>query len=138
MLQAEGPHKYMYSWSGSLAKSISPCPSVRLSVCMSVRMNTEISETIRSRLLRFGMQIPELLTQRKFVSAECHVHSNAKTAKNCGSYSFDVRIKILTEMYCSCQYLSIDYQRWRNRTLDLDSVALYAAQVCYANMPRPL
>jgi len=27
--------------------------------------------------LRFGVQIPELLTQRKFVSAECDTHSNA-------------------------------------------------------------
>jgi len=27
--------------------------------------------------LRFGVQIPELLTQRKFVSAECHARSNA-------------------------------------------------------------
>jgi len=51
------------------------------------------------------VQIPELLTQRKFVSAECHAHSNAQ---NGGSYSFDARIKILTEMYCSHQYLSID------------------------------
>jgi len=25
------------------------------------------------------MQIPELLTQRKFVSAECHAHFNAQT-----------------------------------------------------------
>jgi len=40
-------------------------------------MNAEISETIRARLFRFGMQIPELLTQRKFVSAECHAHSNS-------------------------------------------------------------
>jgi len=38
-------------------------------------MNAEISETIRARL--FGMQIPELPAQRKFVSAECHAHSNA-------------------------------------------------------------
>jgi len=30
-----------------------------------------------ARLLRFGVQIPELLTQRKFVSAECHAHCNA-------------------------------------------------------------
>jgi len=43
----------------------------------SFRMNAEISETVRARLLRFGMQIPELLTQRKFVSAMCHAHSNA-------------------------------------------------------------
>jgi len=71
-------------------------------------------------------------------------------------------------MNCSHQYLSIDlkkfatptltptgrpqtsknrkyergylgnYQRWRNEISDLDSVAFYAAQVCYANMPRPL
>jgi len=48
-----------------------------MSVCPSVRMNAEISETIMARLLRFGMQIPEILTQRKFVSAECHAHPNA-------------------------------------------------------------
>jgi len=41
-------------------------------------MNAEISETIRARLLGFGMQIPELLTQRKFVSAVNHAHSNAQ------------------------------------------------------------
>jgi len=40
-------------------------------------MNAEISETIRARLLRFGMQIPKLLTQRKFGSAMCHAHSYA-------------------------------------------------------------
>jgi len=38
-----------------------------MSVCLSVRVN---SETIRARLLRFGMQIPEFLTQRKFASAQ--------------------------------------------------------------------
>jgi len=69
-------------------------------------MNAEISETMEASLLTFAVQIPELLTQRKFVSAECHAHSNA----HCGSYSFDARIKILTEMYCSHQYLSI-YQK---------------------------
>jgi len=63
-------------------------------------MNAEISETIRARLLGFGMQIPELLTQRKL----CHAHSNAQ---NCGSYSVDARIQIVTEMYCPHQYLSI-------------------------------
>jgi len=40
-----------------------------MSVCLSVRMNAEISETIRARLLRFGVQIPELLTQLKFDNA---------------------------------------------------------------------
>jgi len=38
------------------------------------------------------MQILELLTQRKFVSAMCDAHSNAHA-----------RIKILTEMNCSQQ-----------------------------------
>jgi len=40
-------------------------------------MNAEISKTIRARLLRFGVQIPDLLTQRKFVSAMCHALSYA-------------------------------------------------------------
>jgi len=40
-------------------------------------MNAEISETIRATILGLGMQIPDLLTQRRFVSAECHAHSNA-------------------------------------------------------------
>jgi len=31
-----------------------------------------------------------------------------QTAQNGGSYSFSAKIKILTEMYCSHQYLSID------------------------------
>jgi len=39
----------------------------RVDLAMSVRMIAEISETIGARLLRFCMQIPELLTQRKFV-----------------------------------------------------------------------
>jgi len=42
-------------------------------------MNAEISKTIRAWLLRFGMQIPELLEKRKF-AAECHAHSNAHNA----------------------------------------------------------
>jgi len=48
-----------------------------MSVCLSVRMNAEVSVTIRTRLLGFVMKIPELLGQRKFVSAGCHAHSNA-------------------------------------------------------------
>jgi len=55
------------------------------------------------------MQIPEIPAQRKFASAMCHAHSNApQTAQDCGSYSFDARIKILAVIYCSYQYLSID------------------------------
>jgi len=44
------------------------------SVCLSVRMN---AETIRARLLGLGMQIPELLTQRKFVFSSVPAPSNA-------------------------------------------------------------
>jgi len=72
-------------------------------------MNAEISETIRAGLLKFGVQIPELLTQRKFVSAECHAHSNAhKPPKTVAPTVLMLEIKILTEVYCSHQYLSID------------------------------
>jgi len=48
-----------------------------MSVCPSVRMNAEISETIRATKLGLGMQIPEVSAQRKFVSEMCHAHSNA-------------------------------------------------------------
>jgi len=48
-----------------------------MSVCRSVRMNVEISETIRATILGLGMQIPEIPVQRKFVSAMCQAHSNA-------------------------------------------------------------
>jgi len=40
-------------------------------------MNAEIPEAIRAKLLGFGMQIPELFTQRKFVLAACHTYYNA-------------------------------------------------------------
>jgi len=58
------------------------------------------------------MQIPEFPAQRKFVSEMCHAHSNAQ---NCGSNSFDAGIKILTEMYCSYQYLPIETQTSKNQ-----------------------
>jgi len=66
-------------------------------------MNAEVSKTIRATILGLGMQIAELPAQRKFVSAGCHAHSNAyKPPKAVAG------IKILLEMYCSHQYLSID------------------------------
>jgi len=43
----------------------------------SVRMNAEISETIRAIVLGLGVQILGLPAWRKFVSAGCHAHSNA-------------------------------------------------------------
>jgi len=48
-----------------------------MSICPSVRMNAEISETVRVTILGLGTQIPEIPTQRKFGSVECHAHSNA-------------------------------------------------------------
>jgi len=48
-----------------------------MSVCPSVRMNAEISETIRATILGLNMKISKIPAQRKFVSAECHAHSNA-------------------------------------------------------------
>jgi len=41
-------------------------------------MNAEISETISAKILGFGMQIPEIPAQRKFISAMCHAHSKAQ------------------------------------------------------------
>jgi len=41
-------------------------------------MNVEIAETKRAGILGFGMQIPELLAQRKFISAGCHSHKPPK------------------------------------------------------------
>jgi len=45
-----------------------------MSVCPSLRVNAEISETIRATILGLGMQIP---AQRKFVSEMCHAYSKA-------------------------------------------------------------
>jgi len=47
------------------------------------RMNAEISETMRAMLLGFGMQIHELLAQRKFVSAGPRPLERPQTAQNC-------------------------------------------------------
>jgi len=54
------------------------------------------------------MQIPELLAQLKYVLAGCHGHSNAhKPPKTFSPTVLMLEQKILTEMYCSHQYLSI-------------------------------
>jgi len=49
---------------------------------MSVRMKAEISETIKARLVGFGMPTRELLAQRKFFSAGRHAHFNAHKSPN--------------------------------------------------------
>jgi len=38
-----------------------------------------------------------------------------QTAQHCGSYTFNARIKILTEIYCFHQYLSIDPKKSLHR-----------------------
>jgi len=40
-----------------------------------------------------------------------------QTAKNCDAYNFDARIKIVTEIYGSRQYLSIDLKKFGTPTL---------------------
>jgi len=71
-------------------------------------MNAEISENIQAIILRLGMQISEIPAQRKFVSAECHAHSNAHKPPKTVAPTFWMLVKIVTEMYWSRQYLSID------------------------------
>jgi len=43
---------------------------------MSVRMNAEISGTIKDRRLRFSLQILEAKAQLELVYLCCHAHSN--------------------------------------------------------------
>jgi len=62
------PHK-VYIFLIRITNRVDLAMSVRLSICLSVRMNAEISETIQARLL-------------KFISAECHAHSNAHKPRN--------------------------------------------------------
>jgi len=40
-------------------------------------MNAETLETIEATILVLGMQISEIPAQRKFISEQCHAHSNA-------------------------------------------------------------
>jgi len=70
----------------------------RVDLAMSVRMNAEILETIRARLLGFGMQIHELLTQSKFVSAACQAHSNAHKLQKIGYDKFVYFVQILSSL----------------------------------------
>jgi len=106
--------------------------------------------------------IGEFLAQRKFVSAGCHAHSNAHNVaptvfilvtkfklkciviintyrltkkKNLRHPQTDHNLKKIVNMNVDTS------ETIKDRELGfpyLDSVALYAAQVCYANMPRPL
>jgi len=48
-----------------------------MSVCLSVRMNAEISEATKAGILELGMQTLEIPAQRKLVSSGCNAHSNA-------------------------------------------------------------
>jgi len=62
-------------------------------------MNAVISETIK------------VSTQRKFDSSVSHAHKPPNTVV----YTFNARIKILTEIYCFHQYLSIDPKKSLHR-----------------------
>jgi len=57
-------------------------------------MNAEISETMGARLLRFGVQIPELYAAQVCFSNVPRPLLRPQTAQNCGSYSFDARISV--------------------------------------------
>jgi len=53
-------------------------------------MNAEISKTISTSLLGFGMQIPELLVQRNFVSGGDHAYFNAHNLQKFVNMNADV------------------------------------------------
>jgi len=60
---------------------------------MSVRMNVEISGTMKARRLRFRIQILETKTQRKFVVPCCHAHSDAhKAHKKARKRAYQIKI----------------------------------------------
>jgi len=88
-----------------------------MSGCPSVRMNVEISETIRARPLGFGVQSPELLELRKLVSACCHAHFNSRKPPKAVAPTVLMLEKKLTEMCCFYQYLSIDPTKFATSTL---------------------
>jgi len=68
----------------------------QVDLAMSVRMNAEILETIRA--IRFGMQIPELLTQRKFASASSLSHSSAHKLQKKRYDKFAYFVQILSSL----------------------------------------
>jgi len=48
---------------------------------------------VRATILGLGTQILRIPAQRKFISAECHSHSNPhKPPKNCGAHNLHARI----------------------------------------------
>jgi len=84
--------------------------NLAMSVCTSVRLSVW-----KLRSYRF---------LRSLRSACLFQHSATPTltptnrgSTNCGSYSLDARLKILTEIYCSRQYLSIDPKKKLPRPL---------------------
>jgi len=107
-------------------------------------MNAEISETMGARLLRFGVQIPELLTHRKFVSVECHVHSNAhKPPKTVAPTILMVDRKFLLKCISLVNKKKIfatltNLPRKKAMTSDPDNAKCFYACMCvYVNSCRP-
>jgi len=70
----------------------------------------------------------------EFVSAMCHAHSYAqKPPKTVALYSFDARVKILTEMNCSHQYRSIVPKKSLPRPLQSPQAAHKLLKIVYMN-----
>jgi len=91
-------------------------------------MNAEILETKGARILGFGIQIPELLAKRKFVDSKKFATPTLTPT---------ILLKTSKNRKYKRGYLG-NYQKQGTGILDLNSVISYGAQVCYANMPRPL
>jgi len=67
-------------------------------------MNAMISDTIKAAyLIRHADSRDSCAAQVCFVSVP-----RPQVAQNCGAYSFNARIRMLTEMYRSYQYVSSD------------------------------
>jgi len=79
-------------------------------ICPSVRMISEISETIRATTLGFACTSWASYAAQIVVSVDCHAHSMPTNRRNLWLLQFWCKNKknILTEMYCCHQYLSID------------------------------
>jgi len=128
-------------------------------------INAEISETIRARLLRFGVWDlrklwelgywdlacrSELLTQRKFVSVDCHALISETMGARLLRFGVQIPWRKLWELGywdLACRFLiyltqrkfvSADCHAHSNAHKPPKTVAHYAAQVCFGTVPRPL
>jgi len=73
-----------------------------------------VPRTVTCVLQRKQIFVCQLNPDLSSLDTTAYIHNKVpllrpQTAQNCGSYSFDARIKILAEMYCFHQYLSIGH-----------------------------